>query len=132
MHIPVSIREYHRQADGSILTKRIGKSPFLYISHELLELAIMKRSKDGILIIEDETFRIVQPIVWGCLTGYPMSLMMKESIAAQILRWYYRTLDRILPNICRWEAKWRKDFKEGGLLPFWSISGLLARTYITQ
>lgn len=134
MRLPVSKRIY-RLAENHIAAERVGKSPFVLFSDEVLRHFYINRSQ-GTFVVAGEPFRIVQPSV---LTEPHIasicSLAMKESVFAQLLRvWYVNILPRINRNLGKYETRFLRwlGYKNGDLLPLWSVRRWLNWTLIRE
>lgn len=128
------MRYYKRLPDGTVaLEKKEGRSPFMFMDGELLRGLDVR--KDGTFSLLNEPFRIIQPqVLCGNNVGYDLAVVMKESVAARFLQWYYRHINRWMEKTFRLEKPLlvKLGRKPGEQLPWWSITGLLSRTMVVK
>ena len=126
MRIPVSERRYLRCEDGSITREIKGRSPFIFITDELWHE--MKGTQTVTLL--DERFRFIDTVN-GPQLGAEWYVAMKDSVIARSLCSYYQIAHKFVQWFAPKEAViWK--FKSGETIPWWTISGLLVRTFISR
>ena len=137
MRMPMTQRLYERLPDGSVhLRERIGSSPFMLVSGDIVCSNTFIITKNGLMNIHGELFRVVQPHAVSNIgyCGDTSVVVMKESPIAQVLQWWYLHLQ----TFQKWTFKFEKAFlvkagiQEGQMLPWWSVTRWLAQTWITQ
>lgn len=91
-------------------------------------------SHDGVYNFAGERFRVVQPVAITYGTYCNASIVMKESVVAQLLSLWYRHINKVLVFLSafEWPLLKRAGVKEGEVLPWWSITRLVASTQISS
>lgn len=98
----------------------------MFMSNELIRNLEVKNQT---VTLVGERFRIVLPVVPSSGVYRDSALVMKDSLIARLLAWYYRQLDRNLHNLVVREMRFWPLVHEGDTIPWYTISGLLCRTF---
>lgn len=134
MHVSTYVPLYKRLGDGTVAYIGREGSGFFTRIDELLFMQVMDdhASRDAVIDLPDGRYRLLGKRVSTNSVGNSDWMAMKDGLLARLLAKWYGFLGRYGYRIVRWERKYGGlwHLRDGDTLPWWSLSGLLSRTYL--